>query len=287
MQTGKKAETCCHHNSFPMPCNWEEIPNFQLLPEEWGVLDYAPNASTFKDATLRMSPQITYLWTQMGLVITSPTGLFFKKLLFNRPASRSAHLPGFPCKGLESILSKLLRVQLLNSLHLGAKRYLPLWDTDGSWHTLNYREAWRTKMAERFQRQPGALARPTDEVHLMTTPALWRLAGHSTETNTENQEPRRNRNMFQKSISRNQSLWNGSKWFTWPRVQSNSYAHSSQESYEQSKNFNQRQRTLRSTKRLLQLLVNSAKWQDTKSIAFRYTNHELCKEKLSKQFHSQ
>lgn len=38
-----------------------------------------------------------------------------------------------------------LRVLLLISLHLGAECNIPLWDTDGSWHTLNYRQLLKTK----------------------------------------------------------------------------------------------------------------------------------------------
>lgn len=65
-----------------------------------------------------------------------------------------------------------------SSLHLGAERALPLWDTDRSRHTLNYWELLKQRMqlgqSERFERQPRAAARLIDKGHALNkiTPSI-------------------------------------------------------------------------------------------------------------------
>lgn len=68
-----------------------------------------------------------------------------------------------------------LRVQLSTRLHLCADWNLPLWDTNGSWHTLNY---WSHKNKESsFDNHTGLRdnQKLIDEVHFLhkTTLSKW------------------------------------------------------------------------------------------------------------------
>lgn len=60
---------------------------------------------------------------------------------------------------------------LLTSLQLGSDCNPPFWDTDRSWHTLNYwslkNQRWWLGQLKSFEKQLGAQAGLIDKVHLL------------------------------------------------------------------------------------------------------------------------
>ena len=132
------------------------------------------------------SRMLGHLALPMGLAFRSSIGLQqISKFLMGSGASSSpyiytarlssegidknVHLPLLPRSGLTTYCPRCyLNVQIPTSLHLDAESKPPLWDTSGSWHTLNYWEPLRTKSqlrwSKRFEKQGGAQVELIDKV---------------------------------------------------------------------------------------------------------------------------
>ena len=105
-------------------------------------------------------------------------------------AERNAQLHAFYERGSPAYFrSCCLRAQHPMSLYQGADWDPSLWDTDRSWHTLNYWEPLRTKrwleQTQRLEKQARVRARLNDKVQLphKTPWRLGKVAAHQRHRN--------------------------------------------------------------------------------------------------------